>query len=694
MLRFHRMGSAIRVDNFIWIGIATGIFYWVLESFFHVLFFDGTSIIEELITPDTHETWKRILVVSLLILFGVFAQQYFKLRKRSENALKESEKKYRTIFEEALNPIFLFDDSGQFIDSNHAALDFLECTQNELLEKSFRQIALGRSPNEYLESVSTTNGRWILENDYLVKNRTKTMLLNLVPLSGGAKSLIYGIGQDISERKQMERTLKQAHAELDQIFQTASVGMRVVDNDHNVIKINKTFASMAGLTEDEAINKKCYDIFSGPMCRTADCPITRILKGEPRFETYVDKQRRDGKIISSILTATPFTSSDGDTVGIVESFRDITELKKANNIIHSERDKLQRILSHLQEGVSIVRTDYTIEYQNDVLMENLGDCRGKTCHGVFMGKRRPCAPCLMQVAIQSGRVQHVEYETNQGRCFEQAYTRITDIDGEDKAVVLLRDVTEQKANLRAAMHAERLAAVGELAAGVAHEINNPINGIINYAQIISNKSEPGNMVNDVAARIVKEGDRIARIVAGLLSFARRRHEEKTIISVKDILSDALTLTTAQMRKDNINVKITLTEDISQIFAQPNEIEQVFINLISNARHALNEKYPQPHEDKILEISSEPIDDNHRQYVRISFHDHGTGIPASVIDRVKSPFFSTKSDGKRTGLGLSISHGIVENHKGRLIIESVQGHFTRINIDLPRWRETLNSRNAA
>ncbi len=691
-----RFKTFIAAGNFIWVGIGIAILYWILESFIHVLFFGGSRFAEELFTPNIHEIWKRILVISLLIFFGVFAQQYFILRRRSENALKESEKKYRTIFEQALNPIFLFDDGGRFVDNNRAALDFLECNQQELLAKTFKDITAGLSPTECTESSALPNEHWILEIDYPVKghSHTKTMLLNLVPLRGETKSFIYGIGQDISERKRMERTLKQAHAELYQIFQTASVGMRVIDRDYNVVKVNKTFAVMTGVTEADAVNKKCYEIFSGPMCHTSGCPITRVLDGESSFETYVDKQRPDGKTIPCILTATPFTGPDKEITGIVESFRDITQLKEANEIIHSERDKLHRILSHLQEGVSIVNTDYTIEYQNEVLMEDLGDCQGKTCYAVFRGKRRPCNPCLMREAIQSGKIQTVEYERRDGRCYEQAYTRVTDVDGQDKVVALLRDITDKKASLAAAMHAEQLAAVGELAAGVAHEINNPINGIINYAQIIRNKSEKGGIINDVAERMVREGNRIARIVEGLLSFSRRRHEEKMIVSVKDILSDSLTLTTAQMRKDSIIVNIGLTENLPKIMAQAHEIEQVFINIISNARYALNQKYPEPHDDKLLEISSRLFKKDHRKYVRVTFCDHGTGIAANIVDKVKNPFFSTKTEGKRTGLGLSISHGIVESHEGKLIIESIEGHFTRIHVDLPVWQENQQSRNAA
>ncbi|MBE0585885.1 MAG: PAS domain S-box protein [Desulfofustis sp.] len=684
---WHRLYAFLSAGNFIWIGFGIGFLYWILESFLHMLFFGGSRFAEELITPDLHEIWKRLLVITLLALFGVFAQQYFILRQRSENAIKESERKYRTIFEQATNPIFLFDDEGRFVDNNHAALMFLECSQEDLVAKSFMDITAGLSPTECTKELSDKDDHWMLEIDYRIGGNTKTMLLNLVPLSGGMRNFIYGIGQDISERKRMEQVLKQAHAELDQIFQTASVGMRVIDTDFNVVKINRTFAVMANLNEADAVNKKCYEIFSGPMCHTAACPINRVLKGETNVETYVDKERSDGKLIPCILAATPFIDPIGEIIGIVESFRDITQLKNAHEIISSERDKLHSILSHLLEGVSIINTNHTIEYQNQVFMDDFGDCMGKACYSVFRKRTSPCTPCCMQEAITSGHIQHVEYETVDGRSYEQAYTRITDIDGEEKAVAFIRDISEKKNSLAIAMHAERLAAVGELAAGVAHEINNPITGIINYAQIISNKSKEDDMINDVARRMVKEGNRIARIVEGLLTFSRRRHDDKVVVSANDIVADALTLTSAQMRKDSIILKINLAESLPKIMVQAHEIEQVFINIISNARYALNEKYPEPDSDKVLEISSRSTTVGDCPQVEISFLDHGTGIAAAIIDQVITPFFSTKMEGKRTGLGLSISHGILENHNGKLAINSMEGRYTRMTVTLPAWQDT-------
>jgi PAS domain S-box-containing protein len=233
-----------------------------------------------------------------------------------------------------------------------------------------------------------------------------------------------------------------------------------------------------------------------------------------------------------------------------------------------------------------------------------------------------------------------------------------------------------------AMQAAHLASLGELAAGVAHEINNPVNGIINYAEILVNKMGKGSREHDIAGRIIKEGVRIAGIVSGLLSFGRENKDEKKPVRVNEILSEILSLTSIQLEKNGIHLTIDNMEYVPEVYANPQQLQQVFLNVISNARHALNQRYPDPHKDKRIEIRSERVICNDTQLVRIGFIDYGTGIPSDLIDRVTNPFFTTKPAGQGTGLGLSISRGIIEHHGGRLKVESEEGKFTRVLIDLP------------
>ena len=374
----------------------------------------------------------------------------------------------------------------------------------------------------------------------------------------------------LNRRKRIERDLRSAHAELNQIFQTASAAMRLIGRNHRILKVNETFTRLSGVSAGEAVGHHCHEVFAGGLCHTVRCPLTRIAAGADEVECEVDKRRRDGTEITCVLTARPFRDEDGALLGIVESFRDVTQAKAAR---------------------------------------------------------------------------------------------------------------------AAAVRSEQLAALGELAAGVAHEINNPINGIINYAQIIGSRERDPAMVREIAEQIVREGGRVAEIVISLLSFARPDHQQFQTTDLKDVLHDTVTLTAAQLRKDGIELLVEVPEALPPVACIPQQLQQVFLNLLNNSRYALHERSESAAEPPRITIGadSEVLDD--ALFVRLSFHDNGTGIPRDCLDRVTKPFFSTKPRGKGTGLGLSISQGIVTDQGGRLLVESVEGEYTRVSVLLPAVRGT-------
>jgi len=247
---------------------------------------------------------------------------------------------------------------------------------------------------------------------------------------------------------------------------------------------------------------------------------------------------------------------------------------------------------------------------------------------------------------------------------------------------ILRETAEKLEFQRGAMRSAHLAALGEMAAGVAHEVNNPINGIINYAQILTNMSSADTRENDIARRILKEGDRIASIVRSLLSFGRGGEKERCHVRVHEILSDTLALSEAQIRKDNIRLTVDLAPGLPAVYVNPPQIQQVFLNLIINSRHALNQRHAGDDGAKNLLIRGGIIKTGEITSVRITFRDNGAGIPVDVLEKVMNPFFTTKPVGEGTGLGLSISYGIISVHGGVLEINSCEGEYTEVTVDLP------------
>lgn len=222
----------------------------------------------------------------------------------------------------------------------------------------------------------------------------------------------------------------------------------------------------------------------------------------------------------------------------------------------------------------------------------------------------------------------------------------------------------------------------DLAAGVAHEINNPVNSIINYAQILVDRLAQYPTERDLAGRIITEGERIAGIVQNLLICTGPTAWGKSTIHIQDLFEDCLNLFRDQLRRDGIRLMMEIGQGLPQIHVNSSQIRQVILNIISNARHALNERYSGRHPEKVLSVSVRGIRVEQCDFVRIEFLDHGTGIPHELLGKVLKPFFSTKPGSMGNGLGLSTSSAIVIQHGGKMLVESVFGQFTRITVDLP------------
>ena len=304
------------------------------------------------------------------------------------------------------------------------------------------------------------------------------------------------------------------------------------------------------------------------------------------------------------------------------------------------------------------------------------------CHELLHDLSPPSVNTPVTRCFNTGE-KEVSVVTHNGAVLDLRAFPIKEGERVSNVLLLASNVTEKMALQAEAMQACHLATLGELAAGIAHEINNPITGIINYGQILINESSAESMANDIGKRIVKEGERIGRIVKTLLSYARDDEgERRKTTYVPAILEESIILTQAQMRKEGIALKINILDDLPEVDVNIQQIQQSFINIISNARYALNEKYPRRHENKLLEITGEKVIISDRPYVRIVFHDQGVGISPHELPLLTKAFFSTKPFGKGTGLGLNITERIIRDHGGFLSFESLKGEFTKVIIDLP------------
>lgn len=246
----------------------------------------------------------------------------------------------------------------------------------------------------------------------------------------------------------------------------------------------------------------------------------------------------------------------------------------------------------------------------------------------------------------------------------------------------LGETVERREAEAKVIQASKLASIGELAAGVGHEINNPVNGIMNCADILIESFEKGSKNCQFAELIRSEAERIAKIVLNLLTFSRQDKDKHSPARLCDIVETVLSLSRKKIARSHVDLCVDVPEDLPRLRCRSEQLQQVVMNLLINALHALDERYPDSHPDKILAITAKPIEYKNRPFLRLTIEDHGCGIAPAHMERLFDPFFTTKGRDKGTGLGLSVSDAIVKDHGGAISVESEQDKFSEFHVDLP------------
>jgi len=307
----------------------------------------------------------------------------------------------------------------------------------------------------------------------------------------------------------------------------------------------------------------------------------------------------------------------------------------------------------------------------NTLPETLNSVRGATLNGCWQGE-------LLN-------------QRKNGEEFPIALSTSVVFDDQREPIALIgiiSDITEQKLRERDRKASEEqmrrqqhLESIGTLASGIAHEINNPLTGIINYAQIIYDRLSDETL-KGFARGIIEEGERVAGIIRNLLTFSRQEQEGMALARMSEIVQTALLLVDNLIHKDMINLTVIVPEDLPKINCHRQQITQVIVNLIMNARDALNAKFSDYDEEKLIEIKSQIIQREDQCWLRTEILDHGIGIEEDTSGSIFDPFFTTKPRTDRSGLGLSVCYGIIRDHGGEIFMETEPGKYTRVHFDLP------------
>jgi PAS domain S-box-containing protein len=390
------------------------------------------------------------------------------------------------------------------------------------------------------------------------------------------------------------------------------------------------------------------------------------------------------------LFITAIRGRDGNAVQLMHALVDVSERRKAQAGI----ERLVAALEQTVEMVVITDREGVVRYVNAAFEAVSGyasrEVVGQHINRLPGSMEQKGVSAEVWQTLKSGSVWRGRLRSRaaDGTWYEEeaVMSPVRDADGQITGFVAVkRDVTEQLRIQARLQQAQRLEAIGTLAGGVAHEINNPINGIINYAQLVQEKLDaPSELVQTCLQGIRDEGWRIAAIVRNLLRFA---HEDAgrgafAECGVGELVTRAVSLMETVMRHEHIQIGLDVPVEMPPVLCREQQIQQVLVNLLTNARDALNERFPEPDVDKRLEVACSSEVRDKETWVVITVSDWGAGVPEHVCEHLFEPFFTTKPPGVGTGLGLAITHAIVRDHGGEIGVESAPDGPTRFRVHLP------------
>jgi histidine kinase len=506
--------------------------------------------------------------------------------------------------------------------------------------------------------------------------------VNQVDEMGQLSLAIDRMGQKIGE-KQAE--LNRQRFEYQNLFERVPCIITVQDRDYRLIRYNREFS--------EKFNPRpgdyCYAAYKG---RSAKCEICPVEKTFADGRSHYSEERgfnRDGTPTHWVVHTTPIKNEKGEIVAAMEMNLDVTRTKLLEAELEKSEKKYHLIFDNIpnpvfvldMESLEILDCNASVEGVYGYKKEEIG---GRSFLKLFRPEEQEQYRTLIKTTSVIDRARHL---TKGGDAlFVNIRISPSEYPGEKVYLVTTSDITRQLETEQQLIQAGKMATLGEMATGVAHELNQPLAVIKTASRFFMKKINKKEKIADdvfltMAQEIDSYVDRATKIIDHMRQFGRQSDVSLEKVQVNETLKKALEILGQQLKVRGIEVIWALEPDLPLILADPDRLEQVFINLLVNARDAVDEKWqsqPLPKGEKRITLKTQ----SDGQWVSVTISDTGVGIPDSIIERIFEPFFTTKKVGQGTGLGLSISYGIIRECKGNIQAFSSQGQGASFVIKFP------------
>ena len=625
-------------------------------------------------------------------------------RKLVEELLTKAKEEWERTFDAIADPLMILDARHRVLRANKAMADKLGVTTSEAQGLTcYKHVHGTTGPPEFCpHALLLSDGK-----SHSVEIHEERLggyyQVSVAPLYGPDGKL-YGsvhIAHDITEHLKMEESLRESEARHRTILETVQAGMVIIDLDtHTIVDINPAAAKMIGKTREQVIGLACHRHICP--AEQGKCPITDLKKPMDNSERVLLKA--DGTSIPIIKSVTPITL--GGRRCLIETFVDITERKQDEDERKRLAHKISLILDSAGEGIYGVDMVGKVTFINPAATRMLGyeveELFGRQSHATWHhhnpdGTVLSVEQCRLANVLKEGIASANEnsfFWKRDGKYFPVEYTSTPMIEADKLvgAVVVFRDMTrhmleeQERIKLEGQLrHAQKMEAIGMLAGGIAHDFNNILNVIIGYGIMMLGRLENDPLSKEQLNEVLAAADRAATLTKRLLLFSRKQGVVMKLLNVNEIILGMEKMLCRIIRED-INFTLELTSGKMMVMGDSGNIEQVLLNLVSNACQAM----PQGGR---LTISSgiKEVDDafiaasgygKAGTYALISVTDTGIGMDAETQKKIFEPFFTTKGIGEGTGLGLSIAYGIIKQHNGNINVYSEEGKGATFKILLP------------
>ncbi len=638
--------------------------------------------------------------------FGILGNQISMAiqNARLNQALRVSERRYRRIFEGSNDMILVVSPDGHLLDINPAGIALLgfatksQALKSVLFQDCFYSLRDWDRFRIFLELHGTVQD-WEVTLAKRDGGAVQVLLSAIArPRRNGSLSSFDVIAKNITERKRIEQEILQEKQTTEGILEGLPVPVFVIDRQHRITHWNHACEEVTSFSRQQMLgtDKQWLPFYDEKRPTLADLVVDQNIKALEHF--YADHNFRHssqfpgafeatmhfpdltGEQRHLFLVASPIFSDQGNIIGAVQAMLDITEQERlAQNLKDSEK-KYRQLVETSQDGIALHTRDQIL-FANSAFLQMFGYAGTEELAGVPL-------LCLISPVFHAPLLRHlrqIRRKFDRPRIFEiiglkkdggefdiEVISLPTYFEGRLVFQTHVRDITDKKRLEEQLARSEKLAAVGQLAAGVAHEINNPLGGILVYSYLMLEDLPPDHPERPMVAKIIREATRCKEIIKGLLDFSRQLPSRLHPVDINALVTEMLSLVENHLNFQNVGLKKNLAPELPPVQGDKSKLEQVFLNLFMNAGEAMG-----GHGSLSVVTSL-----NAQGAMEIRISDTGPGIHPDHLPRLFDPFFSTKEVGRGVGLGLSVSYGIIKQHRGRIYVDTSAPFGATFVIELP------------